>query len=155
MMFTALVPHGYPGCQCCVSVTVEGCGSTDGVVSLQPADHANLGELVDKGVAQIGRSSVERFATFWGKHGEFETTLIIKPAFSNSGYFPRARPSFVVFKLTAASIPFYVTARLFAKIRSPVWATVSADYLLFCCFTFWSGVGLTLIALLPGLVILL
>ena len=30
----------------------------------------------------------------------------------NFGYFPRTRPSFM-FKFTAASIPFYVTARLF------------------------------------------
>ena len=35
----------------------------------------------------------------------------------------------------------------FAKIRSPVSATVSADFLLFCCIAFWSGVGLTLMAL--------
>ena len=27
-----------------------------------------------QGVAQIGRSGVERFATFWGIHGEFGTT---------------------------------------------------------------------------------
>ena len=27
-----------------------------------------------QGVAQIGRSSIERFATFWGMHSEFGTT---------------------------------------------------------------------------------
>ena len=35
-----------------------------------------------QGVAQIGRSGGERFATFWGIHGEFGTTQINKPAFS-------------------------------------------------------------------------
>ena len=59
----------------------KGSATTDGVVSLKSADHANLGELAGKGVAQIGQSSVERFATFWGIHGEFGTTLIIRPAF--------------------------------------------------------------------------
>ena len=34
------------------------------MINPQPADHANLGELVDKGVAQIGRSSVERLLPF-------------------------------------------------------------------------------------------
>ena len=53
----------------------------DRVDSPQSADHANLGELVGKGVVQNGRSSVERFATFWGIHGDFGTTLIIKPTF--------------------------------------------------------------------------
>ena len=40
-----------------------------------------LGNLVGKRVAQIGRSSVERFVSIWGIHDEFGTTLIIKPAF--------------------------------------------------------------------------
>ena len=53
----------------------------DGVVSPQSAAHAHLGELVGKAVVQNGWSSVERFATFWGIHGDFGTTLIIKPAF--------------------------------------------------------------------------
>ena len=35
------------------------------MVSPQSADHANLGELVGKGVADIGRSSVERLLP-WG-----------------------------------------------------------------------------------------
>ena len=42
------------------------------VVSSQSAIHANLGELVGNGVAQIGRSSVERFATLWGIRSGFE-----------------------------------------------------------------------------------
>ena len=44
-------------------------------------DYANLGDSLEE-VTQIGRSSVERFATFWGIHGEFKTTQIIKPTFS-------------------------------------------------------------------------
>ena len=67
-----------------------------------------LDRFVGKGVAQVGGSDVERFATFWGIHGDFGTTLIIKPAFWNFGYFPRDRPSFV-FKFTTASIPYYAT----------------------------------------------
>ena len=51
------------------------------MVNPQSADHVNLGELVGKGVAQIGRSIVERSATFWGIDSEFEATLVIKPAF--------------------------------------------------------------------------
>ena len=79
------------------------------MVSLKSANNASLGELVSKVVAQIGRFSAEQFATFWEIHGEFGTTLIIRPAFQDFSYFPRIRPSFV-FKFTAASIPFYVTA---------------------------------------------
>ena len=98
MIFTALFLHGYPDCR----------STTDGVVSPQSADHAHLGELVGKGVAQIGWSSVERLLPFWRVHGEFGITLIIESSFSNFGCFPRARPSFVI-KFTAASIPFYAT----------------------------------------------
>ena len=47
----------------------------DGVAGPQPAGHANLGELVGKGVAQIGRTSVERFATFWG--GTWRVRLLL------------------------------------------------------------------------------
>ena len=36
------------------------------MISPKSAEHANLGELVGKGVAQIVRSSVERFDTFGG-----------------------------------------------------------------------------------------
>ena len=36
------------------------------MVSPKSADHAKSGKLVGKGVAQIGRSSVERFDTFGG-----------------------------------------------------------------------------------------
>ena len=48
-----------------------------------------------QGVAQIGRSGVERFATFWGVHDEFGTTWINKPAFSKlwfifNGLIPRS-----------------------------------------------------------------
>ena len=43
-----------------------GSATTDGVAIPKSADHANLGELVDKGVAQVGRSSVERLDTFGG-----------------------------------------------------------------------------------------
>ena len=41
-----------------------GTATTDGVVSPQSGDHANLGELVGKGMAQIGRSSVKRLLPF-------------------------------------------------------------------------------------------
>ena len=36
-------------------------------------DYANLGDSLAR-VTQIGRSGVERFATFLGIHGEFGTT---------------------------------------------------------------------------------
>ena len=72
VIFTAIFPLGYPG----VDVTFRCRG-------VQPL---RMGRLVysllivqiwatcRQGVAQIGRSGVERFATFWGIHGEFGTT---------------------------------------------------------------------------------
>ena len=67
----------------------RGAATTDGAVSPQSADHANSGELVGKGLAQIGRTSVERFAIFLGGGDTWRvrvllpsmTTSIIRPAF--------------------------------------------------------------------------
>ena len=68
------IPTWVPRCRCYVSVTVGGATATDGTVSLQSARLCKFGRLVGKGVTQIGGSSVELFATFWGIHGEFGTT---------------------------------------------------------------------------------
>ena len=85
--------------------------------SPKSADHVNLGELIGKGVAQIRRSSVERFDASRG-------CMVGSGASSLHDYFDyqarvlrtlvifHRRPSFV-FKFTTASIPFYVTACLF------------------------------------------
>ena len=51
-----------------------GSTATDGPVSLQYFDYVEFGRIVGKGVAQVGSSSAERFATFWGILGDFGTT---------------------------------------------------------------------------------
>ena len=45
------IPTWVPRCRCYVSVTVEGCIATDGTVSLQSTDCANLGDLSARGGA--------------------------------------------------------------------------------------------------------
>ena len=65
------------------------------MVSPKSADHANLGERVGKGAAQIERSGVERFDTFGGYlagsgapslHDYFDYQALV---------FSRSLPSFV------------------------------------------------------------
>ena len=85
-----------------------------------------------QGVAQIGRSGVERFATLWGIHGEFGTTWVSKPAFFNTlVYFQRAHPPFV-FYFTATFISF---SYCLIRARSPVEIqSLLIPYILLFCF---------------------
>ena len=85
-----------------------------------------------QGVAQIGRSGVERFATLWGIHGEFGTTWVCKPAFFNTlVYFQRAHPPFV-FYFTATFISF---SYCLIRARSPVEIqSLLIPYILLFCF---------------------
>ena len=87
------------------------------MVSPKSTDHANLGELDGKKLVQIGRTSVERFATpFWGGgYMASSGASSLHDYFDYQGrvlelrLFPRTRLSFV-FKLTAAFISLYVIA---------------------------------------------
>ena len=54
----------------------------DGTVSLQSADYTKFGRLVGKGWRRSGGLAWNGLLPFWGIHGEFGTTWIIKPAFS-------------------------------------------------------------------------
>ena len=67
------IPTWVPRCRCYVSVTVEG-SNRYGRELVYSLLIMQIWATCRQGVAQIGRSGVERFATFLGIHGEFGTT---------------------------------------------------------------------------------
>ena len=71
VIFTAIFLDGYPGCQCYVSTTVEGCITTDGVVSSQSADHANLGDSSASGRRRSGGLAWNGLLPFGGYISNF------------------------------------------------------------------------------------
>ena len=91
-----------------------------------------------QGVAQIGRSGVERLATFWGIHGEFGITYINKPAFSKlwfifNGLIPRS----------CSTLPLLSFHLATAWLELDLQFELQSLYPIFCCFAFSRGVGLT------------
>ena len=87
-----------------------------GVVSLQSADHANLGDSSARGWRRSSGLAWNGLLPF----GEYMASSVLlrlpSPRFQNFGYFPRARPPFV-FHFTATSIPF---SYCLTRARSPV-----------------------------------
>ena len=93
-------------------------------------EYANLGDSLARGLRRSSGLAWNGLLPF----GEYLESLgllrLSSPRFQNFGFW--AHPAFV-FHFTATSIPF---SYCLTRVRSPVWATVSADslYLLLCFF---------------------
>ena len=126
----------------------RGCrGFTDGVVSPKSADHVNLGELVGKGVAQIGRSSVEWFDTFGGYVAGLGASSLYDYQTRLELWVFSADPSLVrdqVYHHSHSVLHCYCLTLLLKLDLQLSYSHCRLPYYLVC---FWSGVGLTLMTL--------